>query len=110
MKSLMNNSVLSILIAATIISCSKENVMQHRMPADVLKNTFNASASKSDTPYVTGILLDTPYVGSGIHRGGDTPYLGNKLVDTPYLNKVTHRNIDTPYVFTKSLDTPYVRR
>jgi chaperonin GroEL (HSP60 family) len=110
MKSLMNNTVLAIMIATTIISCSKENVMQQQMPTEGLKNTYNASSSKSDTPYVAGIVLDTPYVGSSLHKGGDTPYLGNKLVDTPYLKSSTHRNLDTPYVGTKPLDTPYVRR
>jgi LysM repeat protein len=110
MKSLINNTVLAIMIATTIISCSKENVMPQQMPTEGLKNSYNVSSSKADTPYAAGIVLDTPYVWSGSHKGADTPYLGNKLLDTPYVNEGNHRNLDTPYVVTKALDTPYVRR
>jgi hypothetical protein len=111
MKSLINNTVLAIMIATTIISCSKENVMQEtQTPNETFKSSYGINFSKSDTPYVSGIKLDTPYVVGNLHKGADTPYLGYKLVDTPYINTGSHRNMDTPYVVTKALDTPYLRR
>jgi hypothetical protein len=120
MKSLFNKTALAIMVATTIISCSKENVMQEpKMPMEGLKTAYSTNPNKSDTPYVSGakldtpyvsgIKLDTPYVAGNLHKGADTPYLGHKLVDTPYING-THKNLDTPYVVTKSLDTPYMRR
>ncbi len=111
MKSLINNTALAIMIATTIISCSKENVMQENKTAtEEFKTSYSNYFSKSDTPYVSGVLRDTPYIVGNLHKGADTPYLGNKLVDTPYINTGSHRNMDTPYVVTKALDTPYVRR
>jgi hypothetical protein len=111
MKSLFNKTALAIMVATTIISCSKENIMQEpKMPMEGFKTTYNTNSSKSDTPYVSGILHSIPHTSSSLYKGGDTPYLGNKLVDTPYVNEGNHRNLDTPYVVTKPLDTPYVRR
>jgi hypothetical protein len=110
MKSLLNKTALAIMVATTIISCSKENVMQEtKMPIEGFTNSNGSNFSKLDTPYVSGAKLDTPYVAGNLHKGADTPYLGHKLVDTPYVNGI-HKNLDTPYVVTKSLDTPYVRR
>jgi hypothetical protein len=111
MKSLFNTTMLAIIIAATIISCSKENVFQENKLSNesTIKNN-GTNFGKSDTAYVSGVKLDTPYVPSSFHKGGDTPYLGHKLLDTPYVNGSAHRNIDTPYVATKLLDTPYLKR
>jgi hypothetical protein len=111
MRNLSKEITLIMIVAATIVSCSKESLIQEiKTPMENSKTIYSANLSKSDTPYVSGVKLDTPYLAGNLHKGVDTPYLGHKLLDTPYVNGGIHKNMDTPYVVTKSLDTPYVRR
>jgi hypothetical protein len=86
MISLINKTLVTIILAAAIFSCSKQKVMLDTNSIGITDKPTTSNGS-NDTPYATSAKLDTPYIETNVHKYGDTPYLGNKIIDTPYVKK-----------------------
>jgi hypothetical protein len=98
MKKLTKTLSVAITASLILVACKKEGNKEEDFGLESHKTYIRQETTvlandllRSDTPYIGGKSLDTPYKGKVFPkfnlnnlRSNDTPYINGKVIDTPY--------------------------